>query len=625
MPEAVQVMRKYWDEDYVHNLEQQVQILLEVVKGHEERQKDGTSPPSSDAHQLQPLETALEDSVTSEAAAEQQKTLDQDRSLAAMEELSVMMWRTNLGDAAVVIQNDLDSGLHQGNHHVEMDMRVLSPPPSISRYCEDRPLLARLAAVFLDSINREHQFTEYRTTSFIENYPHQPVDLVVLHSAILAVGAAFLSARDPSMVQISEDFARYAAGFLLDVVQFNPSIAVLQGLCILSFRALSLGIDHLGWMFISMAGGLCVHLRLHVLAVDECSTPSREASMAEIRAFWMFYFIDKSAVTILGRNCALPWRRVNVPELESILGASHVKFDLADVSFAWQCRLWYAHDAAMDQICARSFESLPAAQQSRLLVSTLDQLNTFFRSRPTELDLRPGAAKPVLLFHLQYHMAIMIIISPFLRLSTVSDRPRSGDESRSDMKTSSLLVLRSITASASDSIRLCRTYHGTFTFDAAHPVLAHHLLSAALVHLMNATSSSAALRRQSAHWLRVAVELLDRLRVVWPARADKSIRVLRVLARKWGTIGALPLRFSGPIEPSVAAVTKDQDGSYAPSFGDSGEGQDSAASFFEAAAIEDYEAQFPELFFTLHDPALELDLQSAFLELANVADTVERT
>lgn len=331
----------------MHSLEKQVQSLLDVVERLQKHQD--AVPPVSEPPQGSGI--ARLNTVT--PAIEGRDTTDQDRSLAAMEQLSVMMWRTNLGDGAVIMQDDQHTApfriTRDRSLGLDMDMQILSPPPpTILNHCQNRALLVRLAVAFLDNINREHQFTEYRSADFLEGYPHQPADLALMHTAILAVGAAFLSARDPLMGQVSEDFARYAERFLFDSFRYKPSLAVLQSLCMLSFRSLSLGMDHVGWMFLSMAGGLCVHLRLHVLAVDECTTRSRTSNAAEIRRFWMYYFVDKSAITIVGRNCALPWRRVNVPDLQSIIPSPSP--DIADLSFAWQCRLWYTHDAAMDQM-----------------------------------------------------------------------------------------------------------------------------------------------------------------------------------------------------------------------------------------------------------------------------------
>ena len=53
----------------------------------------------------------------------------------------------------------------------------------------------------------------------------------------------------------------------------------------------------------------------------------------------MFFMTDWTAISILGRNCVLPWRRVNVPDFASTFGNEEPTLDR--LSFAWQCKLWY--------------------------------------------------------------------------------------------------------------------------------------------------------------------------------------------------------------------------------------------------------------------------------------------
>jgi hypothetical protein len=125
---------------------------------------------------------------------------------------------------------------------------------------------------------------------------------------------------------------------------------------------------------------------------------------------------------------------------------------------------------------------------------------------------------------------------------------------------------------------------------------------------MNRTSSSPQLRRQSAYWLRVGMELLDRMRVVWPVRAEKSITVLRVLARKWGTTGALPIRFSGPIErqpePNMSSGYDENFGSVVDTELD---------AWPDRSLDDDYEAELQVVHFAHHIPDSAFDAHSAFL------------
>ncbi|GJC96710.1 fungal specific transcription factor domain-containing protein [Colletotrichum higginsianum] len=535
-----QEVRKYWDEDYVRALEAQVQsLLLALEKQGAESEPSPAALSLSDraSRSVEPDAGLGEDVAGGDAVDEEDEeeeaeeenfvggnhtnttattaannvfslgdgrvatgkgpgamtttTTTQERSQAAMEELCVMLWRTNVGDGVTIIDDpktgsrySVDPVLQQPApapsqpqsqpppaHH---RAAVATPPEQILAYCRQQGLVHEMADLFLANINREHQFTPYTTTAdFLPGYPYQAPDEAFLHSAIIATGTAFSSRPDARVV--GDAFAEFAEGLVLTCCRQNPTVRVIQGLSMMSWRSLALGRDHFGWMFISMAAGMCVHLRLHVLALDECTARQLEATEQEVRTFWMFYIIDRTAISILGRNCALPWRRVNVPSFDTTFESSTA--DLAQVSFAWQCRLWYLQDQYMDQVFSTTFESLPIPQQVRVLVASQDALSTFFRSRDDRLHLSGDSTpKPVLQFH----------------------------------------------------------------------------LAAAIVHLMNATSWTPALRHQSTYWLRQCLELLRELQTPWPVRAIKSIKIIRVLAQRWGVVRALPLEFSYQVEPPPA-------------------------------------------------------------------------
>ncbi|CAK7205480.1 hypothetical protein SEUCBS139899_008255 [Sporothrix eucalyptigena] len=525
--------RKYWDEEYVHSLENQVKTLLAALEASSTSPK--TSVPS--APRAIPVIPAIPVTAPHDGSASAE-----DRSITAMEELSVMMWRTNIGDGVTIIN---DSATGSGSRRVDSseparcEDEQVQPPERIVEYCRDRTLIHGLADLFLDNINGEHQFTGYTSSDFLVGYPqNQNLGHTLLHSAILATGAVF-SGR-PDAAEISEAFARFAESLVFSCFRSSLGVQVLQGLCILSWRSLALGRDHFGWTFISMAAGLCVHLRLHVLALDECAARAWQPQDSEIRTFWMFYLIDRTAISILGRNCVLPWRRVNVPRFDDTLNP--LSATDAQIAFTWQCRLWFLHDEHMDQIFASNFDSMPAQQQVHLLVSTHEALNGFFHARDRRLDLQGrGTSRHVLFFHMAYQMALLITLPPFLRCFC-----RPGAPSDSDY---SLLILRSLTSAASTMVRLVRMYRDAHParWARANPVIIHHLLSAAIVHMMNATSQSPSLKSRSAVWLRLCMEMLGQLRAPWPTRANKTIYVIRVLAERWHVLGALPVQFSSKV------------------------------------------------------------------------------
>lgn len=271
----------------------------------------------------------------------------EDRSQQAMEELSVMLWRTNIGDGVTIVKDpDTGSKYTVEKPQVVPSTRDVNPPDNVLALCRDPVLLHELAQLFLDHINNDHQFTLYTSTNFLAGYPYQSLEETFLHSAILATGATF--SRRPDALVIGDAFAEFAESLCFPVARKTPTLEILQGICMMSWRSLAIGRDHFGWIFISMAAGVCVHLRLHVLALNEFDARSLQPTAKEIQTFWMFYIIDRTAISILGRNCALPWRRVNVPNFDTTFTSETA--DLSQVSFAWQCRLWYLHDQNMDQM-----------------------------------------------------------------------------------------------------------------------------------------------------------------------------------------------------------------------------------------------------------------------------------
>lgn len=263
-----------------------------------------------------------------------------------MEELSVMMWRTNLADGVTINSEPGSKSIDSSAVLNHRNPRLNTPRP-ISYYGKDSERIRSLADLFLNCINGEHQFTQYETSEVFSVFPHHPPDLLFLHAAMLAAGATF--ENQPDSLDLSDEFAQLSESLVFTCFKHTPSIYIIQGLSILSWRSLALGHDHLGWTFLSMAAGMAVHLRLHVLALDEVAAPSGKPSLETVQTFWSFYMTDRTSISILGRNCILPWRRVNVPDIETFYHNGQV--NLAQISFAWQCKLWYTHDQNMDQMC----------------------------------------------------------------------------------------------------------------------------------------------------------------------------------------------------------------------------------------------------------------------------------
>ncbi|KAJ0271721.1 hypothetical protein COL940_010874 [Colletotrichum noveboracense] len=464
-------LRKYWDEDYVRALEAQVQSLLLALEKQQDGSEKETSPPVSLSEQILPESDALHEGLDDAEAAELAEAVptkgptvefrgdlndtpstgkgaqSQERSQRAMEELCVMLWRTNVGDGVTII-NDPTTG---SKYALEAAQEAppsapFVPPENVLAYCRQPGLIHEMADTFLQNINKEHQFTQYTNIDFLQRYPYQAPDEAFLHSAIIATGTTF-SLR-PDAMKIGDTFGQFAESLAFTCCRLAPTVKVIQGLSMMSWRSLALGRDHFGWIFISMAA-----------------------------------------------------------------------------------------------------------------VASQDALNAFFRSRDNRLHLTGDSTpKPVILFHLAYQMTILITMPPFLRIFATISQASSSSSTATGGQNSEfmLLVLRSLTGAATATSRLVRTYRRAHGFETPpNPVIIHHLLSAAIVHLMNATSWTPALRHQSTYWLRQCLELLRELQIAWPVRAVKSITVIRVLAQRWGVMRALPIEFSYQIEPTAPGADRD--------------------------------------------------------------------
>lgn len=335
--------RKYWDESYVKSLENQVQALLAL-----QSKKELEQPLSAAEFESEPPSASVE--VSNDPADFFLGGVDSEdhsihQSSTAMEEMSVMMWRTNLADA-VPIQDTEDRTHTEDLPKYDISLAPCQIPAQIRAICGDNDRTYKFASLFFENINQEHQFTTCESVDAFLLSPSQTLDRLFLHAAILGAGATFDDR--PDSIELSDRFAELSESLVFKCFRESPSIYVIQGLIILSWRSLALGRDHFGWTFLSMAAGLAVHLRLHVLALGEFEPISAKCGAAEVQTFWSFYMTDRTSISILGRNCMLPWRRVNVPPIETLFPSS--TSSLAQLSFAWQCRLWYMHDQRMDEM-----------------------------------------------------------------------------------------------------------------------------------------------------------------------------------------------------------------------------------------------------------------------------------
>lgn len=142
-----------------------------------------------------------------------------------------------------------------------------------------------------------------------------------------------------------------------------------------------------------------------------------------------------------------------------------------------------------------------------------------------------------------YHAAVLLIHRPFL------NEPAGSFTLN--------FAMRCATSAAASISNIVRNYSKTAEFCIVAPQVIDYIMSASVVHLLNATSGRTALGRQSANGLKTCMNTLLDLQPKWKGRAQLSIRRIQELAAKWEVVWALPLQASQPLEEQQ--TSKDPD------------------------------------------------------------------
>lgn len=108
------------------------------------------------------------------------------------------------------------------------------------------------------------------------------------------------------------------------------------------------------------------------------------------------------------------------------------------------------------------------------------------------------------------------------------------------------VALRSITAAASSITRLVHIYRKTGDLANAPPFVVHHIMSAAIMLLLNTTSTDQDICRRSSGRFRLCLSALEEMQQRWKRAAD-AILLLRELANRWSVVHVLPIHLSGPL------------------------------------------------------------------------------
>ncbi|KAJ5341064.1 hypothetical protein N7541_010188 [Penicillium brevicompactum] len=512
------------DPDYVRTLEDEIAMLKEELA------------------QTQSSRPAVLDDDIVHAQAESKRNSEEDGAVAiqdsmttAIEDVSALIWRMSLdrnGDASFVgpsgnfcfpVTHWDDADLRERKSHVATPTNSIPGAPDMPGPWSDQVhilgITNHLVDLFTNLINPIQQFLDSETLDQLRR-DGLSRGLRLVKTAVLAAAALF--ADDAQSKAIGDEAAAAFDKTSLQLCRELPEISTIQALSIMSWRELGLEQHNMAWMYNSMCASLVIHLGLPVIMTPE-EEPASQTSV----------LMDRIATSLLGRYCLIPWRRIKCSSFLSAVGPSP---SLDELAFDSQCRLWFIHDQYMDKIYSYQFSELDSAERSRVLLVARDQLLSFHQQiHPSLLisstSINNQTPTPAMIYlHISYHTSFILIHRPYLKAAV-----------RNNL-TTYRLAIRSVTTAAASIVRLLRTHAKILPLSSAPPFIVHSVLTAAVTHLCNATSTHNTLRSQSIAHFRVCFRALLVMQSRW-VKAKNALRLLRGLAQRWRAMGALPLQY----------------------------------------------------------------------------------
>lgn len=189
---------------------------------------------------------------------------------------------------------------------------------------------------------------------------------------------------------------------------------------------------------------------------------------------------------------------------------------------------------------AFDFDELNFEARNKVLINARESLFTFHRSIGDRLCEKP-AQHGTLFLQMSYQTSLLLIHRPYMRESPETSSYR--------------LALRSMTAAAAQMARLIGVFRKTGHFVDAPPFVIHHILTASIMHLLNATTLESGIRQQSISRFRVCISALEEMISMWQY-AGKAVRLLQGLAQQWKVVFALPIQLSNLVNSTYQETTQ---------------------------------------------------------------------
>ena len=395
------------------------------------------------------------------------------------------------------------------------------------------------------------------------------LNALLAHAAPLSRRLEVRSNRKDPKTNGDQFFKR--AKRLLETEIESPSITTVQALALMGSREAGCGRNGLGWLYSGMSFRMALDLGLH-LSCDELAKNgriTRDEADSRLMTFWGCYAYDKSWSAYLGKPESIPahliegfpWPAISAEE-EKELWMPYGEETTPLISAREPMR---AHTSSTSrQIVAiqgilgsiiRNLYSTSGKGQrpnySDMVTNSRCELFAWLRELPGHLKVRNHGFSAshllphVLVMHILYHTAIILLFRPFISQARSNCLPASFDP------------LGSCTNSAVKIVTLVKTYGRDYSLQFSHNMAVHGLFTASTIHLVNIVSKIDSYEHSARQNLFRSIELLKEMGETWRS-AHRCLQVIWSIMDKHN-ISLAPAPVSDIVYPKSTTVPIDED------------------------------------------------------------------
>ncbi|KIV82544.1 hypothetical protein PV11_04646 [Exophiala sideris] len=387
--------------------------------------------------------------------------------------------------------------------------------------------------------------------------------------AIFSVAARYSDRReiraDPDHPSTAGDgFAEAAKTLLLHECE-KPTVTTVQAAALLAIRWMAENKEPAGWLYTGMATRLAYNLGLNVNSERWLKSGLITEEEAEVRkiAWNGCWTLDKLFCLHLGRSGTVPDRDITCEKPSLSISAEFEPWSPGRNSPA---ELFGAHSRiastahymtdhlslvlhALDLIYAPNGK-LSSAEVDALVSKTDLATNTFWSTLPSYLRLPSASRTPALphiyQLHIQYHVAQILLHRPLIAKNQARSHKLVLDRDNAHLE-----LCRD---SATEIVKFLRVYKYHYSLRLVTVGTVSHTFTAAIIHLMDATSGDPRIQQQGNARLRVCISALQEMETTW-SWSIRARRAIQILANAWLTRApGSPLTSSGRRAPTSTSV-----------------------------------------------------------------------